>query len=67
MSVTPPASPCTKVCALDGDGFCLGCLRTGDEIARWREMSAEEQWQLLELLAERRRQRTTTRGGQNDG
>jgi uncharacterized protein len=52
---------------LDGDGFCLGCLRTGDEIARWRDMSAEEQWQLLDELAKRRRQRTTTRGGTNDG
>jgi predicted Fe-S protein YdhL (DUF1289 family) len=52
---------------LDQDGFCLGCLRTGDEIARWREMSAAEQWQLLAELAERRRQRTTRHGGTNEG
>jgi predicted Fe-S protein YdhL (DUF1289 family) len=67
MSATPPESPCTKVCTLDQDGFCLGCLRTGDEIARWRDMSAAEQWQLIEALAERRRRRTTRRGGTNDG
>jgi uncharacterized protein len=67
MPATPPDSPCTKVCTLDGDGFCLGCLRTGDEIARWRDMSAEEQWQLIEALAERRRQRTTRDGSKNDG
>ena len=67
MPATPPPSPCTKVCTLDGDGFCIGCLRTGDEIGRWRDMSAEEQWQLLEQLAERRRQRTASRGGTNDG
>jgi len=55
--VPPPPSPCNKVCALDGDGFCLGCFRTGDEIARWRDMSAAEQWRLIERLEERRKQR----------
>jgi predicted Fe-S protein YdhL (DUF1289 family) len=44
---------------LDGEGFCIGCLRTGDEIGRWRDMSASEQWQLIERLEERRRQRTS--------
>jgi predicted Fe-S protein YdhL (DUF1289 family) len=52
-----PESPCTKVCALDTQGFCLGCLRTGDEIARWRSMSALEQWQLIAALDERRNAR----------
>jgi predicted Fe-S protein YdhL (DUF1289 family) len=33
----------------------VGCLRTGDEIARWLSMSAAEQWQLLAQLAERRK------------
>jgi predicted Fe-S protein YdhL (DUF1289 family) len=42
---------------LDPKGFCVGCLRTGDEIARWRSMSAEEQWQLIHALDERRRTR----------
>jgi predicted Fe-S protein YdhL (DUF1289 family) len=59
MSSTPPASPCINVCVLDGDGFCIGCLRTGDEIGRWRDMSATEQWRLIERLEERRRQRTS--------
>ena len=53
----PPASPCVNVCVLDDAGFCSGCLRTVDEIARWASMSAAEQWSLLALLAERRRQR----------
>jgi predicted Fe-S protein YdhL (DUF1289 family) len=39
---------------LDGAGFCIGCLRTGDEIARWRDMSAHDQWRLIERLEERR-------------
>jgi predicted Fe-S protein YdhL (DUF1289 family) len=55
--VTPPASPCINVCVLDGAGFCAGCLRTGDEIARWSSMSAAEQWSLLAALSERRRRR----------
>lgn len=42
---------------LGGDGFCLGCLRSGEEIARWRDMSAAEQWRLIERLEERRKQR----------
>ncbi len=33
-------SPCINVCVLGSAGYCLGCLRTGDEIARWRDMSA---------------------------
>jgi predicted Fe-S protein YdhL (DUF1289 family) len=50
-----PPSPCINVCSLDAHGLCTGCLRTGDEIARWLAMSAAEQWRLLELLKERRR------------
>jgi uncharacterized protein len=51
-----PPSPCINVCSLDANGFCVGCLRTGNEIARWMAMSAAEQWQLLAQLAERRKQ-----------
>jgi predicted Fe-S protein YdhL (DUF1289 family) len=50
-----PPSPCINVCALDAQGLCVGCLRTGDEIGRWQAMSAAEQWQLLAELAERRK------------
>jgi len=49
-----PPSPCINVCKLDAQGYCVGCLRTGDEIGRWLSMSAAEQWQLLAQLAERR-------------
>lgn len=31
-------SPCTEVCRIDpGTGWCLGCARTAEEIARWRD------------------------------
>ncbi|MFM0121503.1 DUF1289 domain-containing protein [Paraburkholderia sp. RL18-101-BIB-B] len=33
-------SPCIDICKLDGKtGFCLGCLRTRDEIRGWKTMS----------------------------
>jgi predicted Fe-S protein YdhL (DUF1289 family) len=62
-----PASPCTNVCILGAAGYCLGCLRTGDEIARWRDMSAPEQWQLIDQLAERRAERLTALIAPPDG
>jgi uncharacterized protein len=57
MSRERPASPCTKVCTLDSQGFCAGCLRTGAEIGRWMSMSAAEQWQLIAELRTRRKLR----------
>ncbi|MBV8741126.1 MAG: DUF1289 domain-containing protein [Sinobacteraceae bacterium] len=54
----PPPSPCTGVCALDADGYCAGCFRTGDEIGRWLALSVEEQWRLIEQLEVRRKLRT---------
>ncbi|MEM9628787.1 MAG: DUF1289 domain-containing protein [Pseudomonadota bacterium] len=40
-----PISPCVGVCELDEvSGYCLGCARTGDEIAGWsRADEAERQ------------------------
>jgi len=52
-----PQSPCINVCVLDAAGFCVGCLRTGDEIGRWSALSAAEQWRLIAQLEERRKQR----------
>jgi uncharacterized protein len=50
-----PPSPCIDVCRLDARGLCVGCLRSGDEIARWLGMSTAEQWRLLDELRERRK------------
>ncbi|HHH89504.1 MAG TPA: DUF1289 domain-containing protein [Aliiroseovarius sp.] len=50
-----PDSPCIKICVLDRkSGFCLGCLRTGDEIAAWPAMSPEARRALLADLPARR-------------
>jgi len=61
MSIlTPPApilTPCIGICTLDRDGFCEGCRRTGEEIARWMYMSDVERARLmLEVLPQRGRQ-----------
>lgn len=48
-------SPCVDVCRIDERrGVCEGCLRTLDEIARWRDMSDAEKRRLLDELAARR-------------
>jgi predicted Fe-S protein YdhL (DUF1289 family) len=39
--------------------LCIGCLRTGSEIASWLSMTSAEQWQLLAVLAQRRRLRAS--------
>ncbi len=41
-------TPCTGVCTLGAEGYCLGCLRTGDEIARWLQMGADERLRLMD-------------------
>jgi predicted Fe-S protein YdhL (DUF1289 family) len=37
-----------------GNGFCLGCMRTIDEIAGWMDYSETEKLEVLERLDERR-------------
>lgn len=50
-------SPCTNVCVLDaGTGWCLGCGRTGPEIAAWGAMDSEARVALKARLPERLRQ-----------
>jgi predicted Fe-S protein YdhL (DUF1289 family) len=47
-------SPCIGICRLGRDGLCEGCLRTGDEIARWITMSDAERCRIIEhTLVER--------------
>lgn len=52
-------TPCIGVCTLSEDGLCDGCLRTGDEIARWLQMDDDERLRLMErVLPERESRRT---------
>jgi predicted Fe-S protein YdhL (DUF1289 family) len=51
----PPASPCNFTCIVDRKrDWCIGCLRTLDEIGRWEQMSAEERWAVVDELPARR-------------
>lgn len=48
-------SPCVEVCRMDpAKDVCVGCWRTLDEIARWRDMSDAEREVVLFALAGRR-------------
>jgi predicted Fe-S protein YdhL (DUF1289 family) len=43
-------SPCIGTCRLDAHGLCAGCLRTGDEIMRWRDMSEGERRHVMDVI-----------------
>ncbi|PKM06065.1 MAG: DUF1289 domain-containing protein [Gammaproteobacteria bacterium HGW-Gammaproteobacteria-4] len=52
-------SPCIGICELDATGYCVGCHRTGDEIAGW--LGFHPQWRLHlmeQVLPSRERART---------
>jgi len=49
------ASPCVQVCDLDPrTGWCVGCLRTIDEIATWGALVDADKRAVLARLPERR-------------
>ena len=53
----PVLSPCIGVCAMDAaSGFCLGCLRTIDEIAAWSRASEATRRAIHAALPPRRAQ-----------
>ena len=58
------ASPCVRLCMLHPDArICVGCHRTGEEIARWRSMSAAERRAVLAELPGRAGLLSGRRGG----
>lgn len=49
------ASPCINVCRMSADtGWCEGCQRTIEEIARWSRTSDDDRRAILAAVAERR-------------
>ncbi|MDF2234063.1 DUF1289 domain-containing protein [Albimonas sp. CAU 1670] len=47
-------SPCVKVCILHPQAkICVGCLRTGDEIAGWSRMSPDRRREIMGQLSSR--------------
>ena len=54
MTQTVP-SPCIDVCRMDeATGWCVGCLRTLDEIALWSALDDDDKRQVWSDLARRR-------------
>ncbi len=44
-------SPCVEKCQLDESGkYCLGCLRTIDEITQWSNFSETTKQKIIEKL-----------------
>ena len=53
-------SPCISICQIDPEtGNCLGCYRNRKEIARWSVMNTDEQAELLQVLKQRRSEKTS--------
>ena len=49
-----PRSPCIGVCRIDrGSGFCVGCLRTREEIRDWKRAGKAEKRLILARLETR--------------
>jgi predicted Fe-S protein YdhL (DUF1289 family) len=49
------ASPCIGICTLDPQTeLCLGCLRTGSEIAAWRDADSNLRLRILDRVRSRR-------------
>ncbi|HKK36582.1 MAG TPA: DUF1289 domain-containing protein [Paracoccaceae bacterium] len=47
-------SPCVKLCVLHPTAkLCLGCLRTGDEIAAWGRLTPERRREIMADLPSR--------------
>lgn len=50
----PIESPCIKLCVLHpGAKLCLGCLRSGDEIAAWARLTPERRREIMAELPSR--------------
>ncbi len=57
-------SPCVRICVLHpAEGICVGCLRTGAEIAAWSKMSADERRVVMAELPGRAPMLAKRRGG----
>ncbi len=47
-------SPCVQICVIDPQSkHCIGCGRTGSEIARWSSITTTERAEITALLPER--------------
>jgi predicted Fe-S protein YdhL (DUF1289 family) len=53
----PVPSPCISVCRMDeAKGWCMGCLRTPDELTGWRQKDESTKRIIWERVAQRARE-----------
>jgi predicted Fe-S protein YdhL (DUF1289 family) len=50
---SPLASPCIRICRLDEQQICIGCLRSSEEIGRWGAASDAEKLDILARIRQR--------------
>jgi len=56
MNETKMESPCNNICKIDHrNGFCIGCGRSLDEIAKWGSATLDRRKEILDQLPERMR------------
>ncbi len=54
-TATPVPSPCIGVCRMDAaDRWCVGCLRSREEIGQWSQMTDREKLALWADIATHR-------------
>jgi len=59
-----PDSPCVNICLIHPQAeICVGCFRTGDEIANWASMGADQRRALMQELPNRADQVAPKRRG----
>ena len=57
-------SPCIGVCELDESGYCVGCHRSGAEIAGWLGLYPQQRQHLMDNVLPEREKRRAARVAQ---
>ena len=57
-------SPCVKICILHPEArICIGCHRTGEEIAAWSRLSPGDRRRIMDELPDRGAKLRVRKGG----
>jgi len=49
-----PLTPCVKICVIDEEsGLCIGCGRSVEEIALWRDLDDDDRRAVMKKLPDR--------------